>query len=156
MRGMFFQAPPEPLAGSLELPESGGMILSQGTAEALGVASNQLAGLIGQNLEAVLRTSRGETQRFALKVQGITQQKSRDIQVSIADRIAMKNWWFNSTNTIASEGYDLVSLRSIDVTRAVALTAQFIMQPAPHYSRNVESSVVARQEKRRSPHYCGL
>ena len=125
MRGMFFQAPPEPLAGSLELPEAGGMILSQGTAEALGVASNQLAGIIGQNLEAVLRTSRGETQRFALKVQGITQQKSRDIQVSIADRIAMKNWWFNSTNTIASEGYDFVSLRSIDVTRAVALTAQF-------------------------------
>jgi putative ABC transport system permease protein len=125
MRGGFlFQEPPEPVAGSLDLPESGGMVLSSGTAQAFGISTNHFAGVIGQNVEAILRTSRGETQSYVLRVQGISQEKSRNIQVSIADRIAMKNWWFNSTNTLEREGYDTVTIRSADVTRAGALTAQ--------------------------------
>ena len=36
----------------------------------------------------------------------------------------MKNWWFNSTNTLEREGYDFVTIRSTDVTHAIALTAQ--------------------------------
>lgn len=125
VRGNFsFQELPEPVAGSLELPESGGIILSQGTAQSLGILSNKFAGMIGQNVEAILRTSRGETQSFPLRVQGISQESARDIQVSIADRVAMKDWWFNTTNTLERDGYDFVTVRSTDVTRAIALTAQ--------------------------------
>jgi putative ABC transport system permease protein len=124
MRGNFFQELPQPVAGSLELPESGGIILSQGAAQALGISSNNFTGLIGQNVETILRTSRGETQSYPLRVQGISQERSRNIQVSIADRIAMKNWWFNSTNALEREGYDFVTIRSMDVTQATALTAQ--------------------------------
>ena len=72
MRGDLFQAPPEPVAGSLELPEAGGIVVSQGAAQALGLSSNAFAGLIGQHVEAVLRTSRGETQSYSLRVQGIS------------------------------------------------------------------------------------
>src|SRR5665213_283758 len=125
MRPNFFQELPEPVAGSLELPESGGIILSQGAAQSLGISSNNFAGMIGQNVEAILSTSRGETQSYPLRVQGISQERSRNIQVSIADRVAMKNWWFNTTNTLEREGYDFVTIRSTDVTRAIALTAQF-------------------------------
>ncbi len=125
MRGQFFQELPEPVAGSLELPESGGIVLSQEAAQALGISSNRFAGIIGQNVETILRTSRGETQSYSLRVQGISRERSRNIQVSIADRVAMKNWWFNSTNTLEREGYDFVTIRSTDVTRAIALTAQF-------------------------------
>ena len=125
MRGNFFQELPQPVAGSLDLSESGGIILSQGAAQSLGISSNKFAGLIGQNVETILRTSRGETQSYSLRVQGISQERSRNIQVSIADRIAMKNWWFNTTNTLEHDGYDFVTVRSTDVTRAVALTAQF-------------------------------
>jgi putative ABC transport system permease protein len=124
MRANFFQELPEPIAGSLELPESGGIILSQGTAQAFGFSRNDFAGVIGQSVEAILQTSRGETQSFSLRVQGISQERSRDIQVSIADRIAMKNWWFNTTNTLEREGYDFVTIRAADVTQASALTAQ--------------------------------
>ena len=124
MRSGFFQEPPEAVAGSLELPESGGIVLSQGTAHAFGYSSNDFAGVIGQNVETILRTSRGETQGYRLRVRGISQERSRNIQVSIADRIAMKNWWFNSTNVLEREGYDSVAIRAADVTRASALTAQ--------------------------------
>ena len=125
LRGMFFEGPPEPVAGSLDLSESGGILLSEGTAQALGGSSNDFAGIIGQQVEAVLRTSRGETQSYVLRVQGISQERPRTIQVSINDRIAMKNWWFNTTNTIDREGYDFAVIRSTDVSRAVELTAQF-------------------------------
>ncbi len=124
MRPNFFQELPEPIAGSLELPESGGIVLSQGTVQAFGYSSNDFAGVIGQTVEAVLRTSRGETQSYPLRVQGISQERSRSIQVSITDLIAMKSWWFNSTNVLEREGYDSVTIRATDVTHASALTAQ--------------------------------
>jgi len=124
VRGFLFQEPLQPVAGSLELPESGGIVLSQGAVQAVGISSNQFAGVIGRNVEAILRTSRGETQSYSLRVQGVSQERSRDIQVSIADRIAMKNWWFNSTNTLEREGYDSVTIRSADVTHADALATQ--------------------------------
>ena len=124
MRTAFFQEPPKAVAGSLELPEAGGIVLSQGTAKAFGIASNNFADVIGRNVETVLRTSRGETQSYILRVQGVSQERSRDIQVSIADRAAMKNWWFNSTNALEREGYDSVAIRAADVTHASALTAQ--------------------------------
>lgn len=124
MRGGFFQELPEAVAGSLNLPESGGIVLSQGTAKAFGISSNDFAGVIGRSVETILRTSRGETHSYALRVQGISQEKSRNIEVSITDRIAMKNWWFNSTNTLEREGYDSVTIRAADVTHASALTAQ--------------------------------
>ena len=124
MRRNFFQELPEPVAGSLDLPESGGIVLSQGTVQDFGIASNNFAGVIGQNVEAVLRTSRGETQSFPLRVLGISQERSRNILVSVADRIAMKNWWFNTTNTITTEGYDFVTIRATDVLHATDLTTQ--------------------------------
>jgi len=111
-------------ASMLSIPCSGGIVLSAGTAQAFGVSSNDFAGVIGQSVETILRTSRGETQSYRLRVQGISRERSNDIQVSITDRIAMKNWWFNSTNVLEREGYDSVDLRATDVTHASTLTAQ--------------------------------
>ena len=73
--GGLFQEVPQPVAGSLELSEAGGMILSQGAVRAAGIASNDFPRVIGQAAEVVLRTSRGETQRFPLRVQGISQER---------------------------------------------------------------------------------
>jgi putative ABC transport system permease protein len=124
MGGIFFQEPPNPLAGSVELPESGGIVLSRGAVEAAGVSSNNFGTLIGQTAEAMLRTSRGETQSFTLRIHGISQEKGRVIQVSVTDRLAMKNWWFNSTNVLERDGYDSVTIRAADVSRARELTVQ--------------------------------
>jgi putative ABC transport system permease protein len=125
MRTAFFQEAPKPIAGKLDLTDSGGIVLSQGTVKAFGFSSNDFAGVIGKSVEAVLRTSRGETQSYTLRVQGISQDGQRNIDVSVADRIAMKSWWFNSTNTLEREGYDSVDIRAKDVTQAVELTKQF-------------------------------
>ena len=117
-------ATPESVAGTLELPDQGAIILSQGTVQALGIASNDWARILGQSVETVLRTSRGETQSFSLRIQGISAEKSSTIQVSPADSLAMKSWWFNTTNLLQQEGYDSVTIRGTDVTQARALIPQ--------------------------------
>ena len=123
-RPELFQEMPEPLAGSLDLPESGGIILSQGVVQAAGLSTNDFARIIGQPVETAMRTSRGETQSFPLRVRGISQERSLTIQVSLADRIAMKGWWFNSTNILDRDGYDSVTIRANDVMRANTLSVQ--------------------------------
>ena len=121
---VMFQESPKAVAGSLELPETGGIVLSQGAVRTAGISSNDFSRVIGQDVETVLRTSRGETQSYHLRVQGISPDRSPTIQVSLADRVAMKNWWFNATNILEREGYDLVTIRAVDVSRANTLSAQ--------------------------------
>jgi len=123
-RGNLFGPVPEPVAGSLTLPESGGIVLSEAAAQALGIKSNDFAGVIGQTVKTILQTSRGETQSFQLHLTGISQERMRYIQVSVEDRIAMKNWWFNATNLLERDGYDSVTIRSVDVPHAATLTTQ--------------------------------
>ena len=115
---------PVSVAGSMDLPEAGGIVLSRGAALAMGVSSNELPRLLGKKVETVLHAPRGETQSFVLQVHGISSEKSSAILVSPADRIAMKNWWFNSTNTVEKEGYDTVTIRASDVSQAHAITAR--------------------------------
>lgn len=122
--GMFFQELPKAVAGSLEPADAGGIILSQGAVSAAGISSNDFARVIGQNAEAVLRTPRGETQSFHLQVQGISQERSPAVQVSLNDRILMKNWWFNTTNILERDGFDSVTIRAADVTQANKLSSQ--------------------------------
>ncbi len=98
--------------------------MSQGAVEAAGLSTNDFSRVIGQSVEAVLRTSRGETQGFPLRVRGISQERSLTIQLSLADRIAMKSWWFNSTNILERDGYDSVTIRAEDVMRANTLSVQ--------------------------------
>jgi len=119
-----FQELPKPVAGTLELGEQGGIILSQGAVRAAGMSSNEFARVIGQKVETVLRTPRGETQSYNLQVVGISQERAPAIQVSLNDRIAMKNWWFNSTNILERDGYDSVTIRGTDVNRANELSVQ--------------------------------
>jgi putative ABC transport system permease protein len=121
---LFLQAMPEPVAGSLELSDTGGIVLSLGAVQAAGFLTNDFSRVIGQTVETILRTSRGETQSFSLRVQGISEDRSPQIQVSAADRIAMKNWWFNATNILEREGYDSVTIRAADVTSANVVSVQ--------------------------------
>ena len=122
--GILFQELPQPVAGSLDLPETGGIVLSQGAAEAAGVSSNDFARVLGQPVETTLRTPRGETQSYSLRVKGISQERAPTIQVSVADRIAMKGWWFNTNNVLEREGYDSATIRADDVNRANTLSAK--------------------------------
>ena len=119
-----FVRPPEPLAGTIELPDEGGMaILHQGALDLLDVSIEDARPLIGQTLDVRLETPQGATRTFPLKLIGISSDGSPFIQVALADRIEMKGWWFNKPDLLASDGYDTVILRGRDTTAANALAA---------------------------------
>jgi len=120
---MMFERP-QALAGSVEVPNEGGLVLSLGAARAMGAATNAVATLLDQKIETILRAPRGEMQSFTLTVKGISSEKSSVILLSPEDRMAMKNWWFNSTNLVEKEGFDTVAIRAADVSQAHALTAR--------------------------------
>lgn len=119
---------PVALAGSLDLPEQGGMVISQGTARALDIASNEWASVVGNPIEAVLRTPRGETRSFTLHITGISSERSSTIQASAEECLAMKSWWFNSTNLLQQQGYDSVEIRATDVAQAKALIPRLMKE----------------------------
>lgn len=126
--GGLFQEIPKPVAGTLDLPETGGIILSEGAIHATGFQNSNYSKIIGQSAEAILKTSRGEHQAFTLKVVGVSQEQRPVIQVSLTDRIAMKNWWFNSTNILDRDGYDSVTIRTADVPQANKVSAELRKQ----------------------------
>ncbi len=114
-RRNLFSKPLEAVKGTLELPDQGGVVLSQGLAQDLKVPKTKWATLLNQQVQVVLQSPRGETQSFPLRVFGISSEKNPQIQLAAADRIAMKSWWFNNPRLLQSEGYDIVTLRTTDV-----------------------------------------
>jgi putative ABC transport system permease protein len=123
--GGMWQGRSEALSGSIEPPAKGAIILSRGSAQALGLGSNDWSSLPGQMVETVLREPRGETQTYSLRIQGVSSEKATTIEASTADCLAMKEWWFNSTNLLQTEGYDSVAIKAADVTLAKDLAARF-------------------------------
>ncbi|RYG65884.1 ABC transporter permease, partial [bacterium] len=43
---------------------------------------------------------------------------SRSIQISTADRLAIKGWWFNEPDQLKTQGYNSVALRATDVSQS--------------------------------------
>jgi putative ABC transport system permease protein len=124
-RGLFGE-PPTALAGTIELPEArGSVVLSRGAVKSLNkslkLEREKASGLVGQKVEIVLETSRGEKQAFPLKVVGVSSEDARGVRLSSPDRLAMKQWWFNEPRLLQSDGYDAVTLRAADVSGAKAL-----------------------------------
>ena len=119
-----FLQPPEPLAGTLDLPESGAAVLYLGALEELDVTVDDVKPLIGQTLEVALETPQGDRRTFPLELIGISSDGAPFIEVALADRVAMKSWWFNQPDLLATEGYDTVIVRGADTTAANALADQ--------------------------------
>ena len=116
-----FQEPPKALAGKLDLPPGRShVVVSRGVLKKLKVKTKPTA-LIGQKVTVILATSRGERKNYDFTISGVSDDGGRGISVSTADRLAMKQWWFNEKDLLKSEGYDSVTLRAADVSGARAL-----------------------------------
>lgn len=122
-----FQQPPTALAGTIELPATGGsVILTKDSVEDLKIPPSQYASLIGQQAEIILRSPRGEQQAFPLRIIGVSSETTGEpiVRVPVADRIAMKSWWFNKPDILKTDGYDLVTVRGTDLNAARLLVTE--------------------------------
>ena len=78
-RQISFQELPQPVAGSLELPDSGGIILSQGAARAVGSCQQRFCRRRSGRMWKPFCARRAARRRvFILRVQGISQERSRN------------------------------------------------------------------------------
>lgn len=120
-----FVKPPEALAGTIKMPdEPGVMVMHKGALEMLDVSLDDVKPLIGTTLDVKLETPQGVQRTFPLKLIGVSSEDSPFIQVGLADRAAMKSWWFNKPDLLATEGYDTVIIRGRDTSAANQLVTQ--------------------------------
>lgn len=120
-----FTQPPTALAGSLDLGETAGnIVLTAGALEELNIPQSRYESLVGQPVEIVLQSPRGERQPFSFTVLGISSEDTPIVRVPLQDRIAMKGWWFNKPDILQTDGYDSVTIRAADVNAASVLVQQ--------------------------------
>lgn len=114
-----FDTPAQAIAGSIDPPTPGLAVLSAGALP----RNTDAAALVGAEVTIVLRSPRGEEQRFPLTVAGVNDSRESAVHAAAADMAAMKSWWFNSPNYLSTNGYDQVVLRATDVNAAARLVS---------------------------------
>lgn len=114
-----FLTPPTALAGTIELPESGGYaVLYAGALKNLDMTVEEVQPYIGQTIDVVLQNPQGPQKVFPLRLIGISSEQRQRVEVALPDRIAMKSWWLNDPDLLQNSGYDTVQIRATDTTAA--------------------------------------
>jgi len=116
-----FRSPPAALAGEIAAPGEGQVVLAAGALP----RGTEAAGLVGGEAALVLRSPRGEEQRFPLTVAGVSDSRENEVQAAAADMAVMKSWWFNTPDYLATRGYDQAVVRATDVNGAAQLVSRF-------------------------------
>ncbi len=109
--------PPEMLAGvPLGEGETQGVVLANGLADQMIQGSeSDYSNLIGQTVTLTVRLPRGETKDFTARIYGVRQSRgSRTIDLGLAERTAIKAWWYGRPDTLTTDGYDTLIVRAID------------------------------------------
>jgi putative ABC transport system permease protein len=114
--------PPTALAGTLALPDAPGSIVLTRQALPKGVTA---AAVVGQQVNILLRSPRGEEQRFPLTVVGVSDRDETAVEAYVDDLAAMKSWWYNQPDYVATQGYDQVVVRARDINQASVLVSRF-------------------------------
>lgn len=120
-----FLTPPEALAGTLEVPEGGAVVMNLGALELLDVTVDDVKPLIGSTIDIMLETPQGARKAFPVTFAGVSSDGSPFIRLGITDRSAMKAWWFDNPELLQTDGYDTVVVRGVDTAAANKLTTQF-------------------------------
>jgi putative ABC transport system permease protein len=108
-----FAIAPRTLAGMEEPPEEGGgIVVSEQALTKLGYEGDDLASLLGKEIELLLYAPRGESQSFSFTISGINDQDRDIVAIALPDRQAMLAWWFNDPEYLAHRGYDEVFIRA--------------------------------------------
>ena len=112
-----FGARNEPLAGeSLDEGESAGVVLVAGLADGLLLEGEIYEDLVGAPVIFTLQLPRGEQQEFFSSIVGVRDSFGRrTVDLGLAERAAMKAWWFGQPDIVEMEGYDALTVKATDL-----------------------------------------
>lgn len=117
-----FSRPPQAVAGTLDISDPRGTVVLSQMVVPSGITPDEL---IGSAVTIVLQSPRGERELFSLTVVGVSDSIDNEAQVSVADMAAMKSWWYNTPDYLATQGYDFVVVRARNVGEAANLVRAF-------------------------------
>ncbi|MGD2206696.1 MAG: ABC transporter permease [Anaerolineae bacterium] len=117
-----FEIAPRTLAG-VERPseEGGGVVIDSGLLEQLEIEKDEMAALLGREVEIVLYAPRGESHAFRFQIEGIIEREWSNVDVALADRLAMLEWWYDDPDYLAHRGYDELVIRTASLNDAAQL-----------------------------------
>ncbi|KPL81714.1 ABC transporter permease [Herpetosiphon geysericola] len=118
-----FETPPTALAGVLRPTKDGEIVISQRALRRLGLTA-EVNNLIGQKVQLIMETPRGESQSFDYTLVGVSSVDNNLVALTPNDSIALKAWWFNEPDLLDKEGYDYALIRAKDLNVARQLTTQ--------------------------------
>ncbi|HST05642.1 MAG TPA: ABC transporter permease [Chloroflexia bacterium] len=122
-----FEQPTTFLAGNA-LPGSAdarGIVLGGKVLQSAGYTDNDLAGLVGKAATITVTAPRGEQQTFDTTIVGVS-QGFNPAQLGNADKLAIKEWWYNDPNILETDGYSaaIVHTDSLNSATVVSRTIQ--------------------------------
>ncbi|HYF65479.1 MAG TPA: ABC transporter permease [Herpetosiphonaceae bacterium] len=113
-----FDPRPTALAGDLLPPKDGMLVISLEAAQAISLTGAP-AELLGQPVQLLLETPRGDSQTFDFTIAGVSSHLNPAVALTAQDTAALKEWWFNTPDLFARRGYDeaLVTTSGIEEAR---------------------------------------
>ena len=94
-----------------------GVVLVAGLADRILEPGQTYEDLIGQSVSLGLRLPRGETENFRSTIIGVRDSfGSRTLDLGLPEREAMKAWWFGEPDILQREGYDMLTVRTADLS----------------------------------------
>lgn len=117
-----FETSPQVLGGVAEPPPEGGsLVIGDSLLEEMGYTAEEMASLVGRQVELVLYAPRGESQPFAFQVAGVIKRQSRYISLAMPDRLRLLEWWYGDNDYLARRGYDALSVRARSLNDAAQI-----------------------------------
>jgi ABC-type antimicrobial peptide transport system permease subunit len=122
-----FEQPTTFLAGNAlqGTADAHGLVLSTRQLESAGYTESDLAGLIARPATITVTAPRGEQQTFDTTIVGVS-QGFNPAQLGNADKLAIKEWWYNDPNILETDGYSaaIVHTDSLNSATVVSRTIQ--------------------------------
>jgi ABC-type antimicrobial peptide transport system permease subunit len=118
-----FGGPPEFVAGEkLSATEDArGVVLSQRLLSRAGFKPEEYAGLVGKPVTVTVTAPRGEEATFETTIVGVN-RGFIGADMGNADKLDIKKWWFNDPNTLDTDGYTGVVLKTNTLNDATRIS----------------------------------
>jgi putative ABC transport system permease protein len=120
-----FQQSVEVTAGQA-LPEGEGgrgLVLSQRYLRGQKIPAAQEAGLIGRRATLHVQAPRGEQADFPVTIVGVN-TGIRGGQIGVADALDIKKWWYNAPDTLETDGYSGLVVRTASIADASRISKE--------------------------------
>lgn len=114
-----------PLAGqTLEnTADAHGIVLTSRLLQGVGYSQAQFASLIGKPATITVTAPRGEKQTFQTSVWGVV-GITQDAALGNADKLAIKEWWYNDPNILETDGYGAAVVHTNSLNDATRVSRQ--------------------------------